>query len=111
MTKQKQIIKKTYADVKNQYEVAKTKCKGFGYRIFYNHPENTLKKGDIYFLGLNPGGGRDQEKDELTDEDIFCGHGYNYCAYLDEVWGNYQDKGKSPLQNELKRCLRRFQKS
>lgn len=67
-------------------------------RILYSDA-GTLKKGNIYLLGLNPGGKPDNENsDEWIINNVCRDVGKN--AYIDEPWNRYS-KGKAPLQKRV----------
>lgn len=60
----------------------------------------SLRKGDIYLLGLNPGG---PDKVKIGDHlKAMLTRGHN--AYVDEEWesgGNHRGKGQDPLQRRV----------
>lgn len=92
------IIKTVYEQTELKWKeirqyIANTNLDGGKYSIFYNDPYHTLRKGDIYLVGLNPGGDPTKTNFETEDAIITFKHfknafGYNYSAYLDECWGN-----------------------
>jgi len=56
------------------------------YSVFYTNPFNTLRRGDIYFLGFNPGGDSAGQEDFCDPYDFssYTKKKYDYCAYIDE---------------------------
>lgn len=63
---------------------------------------DTLARGPVYFMGLNPGGG-DQETSTLADNIAAARRGNN--AYLDEQWapgGRLKPAGQAVLQKRIK---------
>lgn len=70
--------------------------------IYSSH--NTLKKGDIYLLGLNPGG----EGFIKIEEHLESILSKETNSYLDESWENRSgkwDKGEAPLQKRVNYLL------
>lgn len=68
--------------------------------ILYSAP-GTLKKGDYYFLGLNPGGSEKDIKDTIEDSLNGLQEESSSNDYLDQKWGTEDRKyevGKHPLQ-------------
>lgn len=74
--------------------------------VLYSTPE-TLKHGDYYFLGLNPGGSEEKIKESIEDSlNQLQQGGSESNAYLDEDWSSDKRKyggidgreGKHPLQ-------------
>lgn len=64
---------------------------------------NTLRKGDFYFLGLNPGGNAGTQTIDAAFGDLIKNSENN--AYLDEEWESEKkqyEKGKHPLQKNAK---------
>jgi hypothetical protein len=79
------------------------------YSLYYTNPRNTLKKGEIYYLGLNPGG-NDKEDYEVVDSAWFKSKSIDYCAFLDEEWvyrNHRYNRGEAPPQKRVK-CLLEF---
>lgn len=59
---------------------------------------NTLVKGDVYILGLNPGG----VDGPSIAQDLSVLPNKSHNSYLDESWGNRVDAdGQAPLQKRL----------
>ncbi len=96
----------------SQY-IANTSLDGGRYSIFYNDPFHTLKKGDIYLVGLNPGGDPQKTKFNVKDEisefkKFYSSHNRSFSAYLDEVWGNTgseYEKGQASHQKRVKELI------
>lgn len=79
------------------------------FSIFYTNPFHTLKEGEIYYIGLNPGGNSDNVVFEEDTLSFFREKDNSFhCAYLDEVW-NSPIKGGSPLQYRTKNLLEMIQ--
>lgn len=82
------------------------------YGIFYNDPRHTLRRGKVYLIGLNPGGGSDgfdfsQEKDNIESMEWWRRQspkgGKCYSAYIDEEWGS--GPGNTPHQSNVRKVL------
>jgi hypothetical protein len=75
----------------------------YGEGIYSSH--ETLKKGDVYLLGLNPGG----EGHTLLGDFISKTLTRTENSYLDETWINGQSKkyvkGGAPLQKRIQKLL------
>ena len=107
-----------YECVNDQYQTVLSKLeatkptiakmfKGCKYSIFYSNPYNTLKKGDIYFLGLNPGG----TPDCITifpfeTPAAFKQRKPNWCEYIDEQWKHRNKKLCCPGEALMQRRVR-----
>lgn len=67
----------------------------------FNSPDNTLKKGDYYLVGLNPGqaGMSCDNKKKYTIE--YGLENLNHHVYADDKWGNYP-KNKAPFQKSVR---------
>ena len=80
-----------------------SKCK---YSIYYTNPINALRPGNIYFLGLNPGGTPENENTfKIQDSSTFDGE--NQCAF-DEEWRHKNrkfSKKEAPLQKRVRELL------
>lgn len=63
------------------------------YAVFYSNPHHTLKKGDIYFLGLNPAGKLDAPQDFS-----FKSKRSDHLDYLDEDWEKGETHRKRILE-------------
>ena len=111
----RELLKGWYTQIDNQFQVIVKrleetsstlagdlkKCK---YSVFYTNPLKTLRAGDLYFLGLNPGGDSSKEYDDESSP------GYseeekrkNWCEYTDAIW---QENGKKTnLQRRVPEVL------
>lgn len=84
------------------------------YSVFYSNPLSTLTKGDIYFLGLNPGGsplgdGKEYAYEKVSD---FQARDPYWNAYADEIWspaGKNRGVGQAPLQRRVQLFLESLQ--
>lgn len=73
-----------------------------GHLLYSGH--QTLKKGDIYLMGFNPGGVDTKPLRERMWDTMSSDHN----AYLDECWDNGSgdyEKGKAPLQRRVQWVL------
>jgi len=81
-----------------------SKCK---YSIYYTNPINSLKPGNIYFLGLNPGGTpKDEHGFKILDSSTF--HRDDECAFIDDKWihrGCEFPEGQAPHQKRVRELL------
>ncbi len=80
-------------------EEFKTILKSSG-RILYSSAA-TLQSGDIYLLGLNPGGDPEAHATETIDLDLKCLPTRDKNAYVHEKW-NGLEPGAAPLQKRVK---------
>jgi hypothetical protein len=67
-------------------------------RFLYS-PASTLRKGNIYLLGLNPGGNAKLSRGSVLTS-IKSLPNQTYCAYTDEEWGRVA--GEHRLQKRVK---------
>ena len=62
------MLNKQLADIINDLIIPDSKSaellNNYKYSVFYNDPYLTLAKGEIYFLGLNPGTDDSEEPDQ-----------------------------------------------
>jgi hypothetical protein len=85
------------------------RIKHYKYSIFYSNPLHTLKKGDIYFLGLNPKGKYSiidvNQSEYYCDNDLsfYKNSRVNWCSLIDEYWG--QNNSFDKLQKRIKQVL------
>lgn len=72
-------------------------------RVLYSS-HHTICPGDIYFIGLNPGG---VDNGPNLAEALAPSLAREDNAYLDEVWGDYGEgeEGKAPLQQRVQWLL------
>ena len=69
--------------------------------ILYSSHE-TRRPGKIYLIGLNPGGtGGPSLRENITKMLTRTEN-----AYLDEVWGDYEEEGAAPLQKRIQWVLK-----
>lgn len=68
--------------------------------ILYSSHE-TLQPGDIYLIGLNPGGNGGPSLGENITKMLTRTEN----AYLDEAWGEYDKMGEAPLQKRIQWVL------
>jgi hypothetical protein len=66
-------------------------------RFLYS-PPSSVKKGEIYLLGINPGGSTNPLNDTIKKHITNMA---NHSAYLDEKWGKHE-KGMNPLQKRVR---------
>jgi hypothetical protein len=98
-------LREVVSRVENMYKTVKPELRA-RYSIFYSHPFFTLRKGTIYYLGLNPGGELGEKDYEREDVSYWNNKPYDYSAYM-EKWGNH-DPGKAPLQIKTRVLLGRL---
>lgn len=80
-------------------EILKYFLDSYGEVIYSSH--ETLKQGDIYLMGLNPGGGGHTKLGEHIDKMLTRTDN----SYTDEAWTNRKTthrKGEAPLQERVK---------
>ena len=70
---------------------------------------STLRQGDLYFLGVNPGGKAEGAATiDVTITKAIEELGSNHNAYLDECWevrGHHYTCGQAPFQRRVKHLL------
>lgn len=67
----------------------------------YSEPR-TLRRGQVYLLGTNPGGG---DEGKNTIEDALIALPMQGNAYLDEIWDTGRAAGEAVLQRRVKNLL------
>jgi len=77
--------------------------------IFYNG-RSTLKTGDIYLMGLNPGDDP-VENEETINKTLnkWMSDPANFSGYCDEAWSTHRktyEKGKAPHQQHVKKLCK-----
>ena len=73
--------------------------------VLYSSLE-TIKKGDIYLLGINPGG---SNKSHTLEEDLIGTPEKSYSAYCDEDWSNNNSgDGNSKFQKRINWLIARL---
>lgn len=83
-------------------EALKGQLSRSGTMIYSSH--HTICQGDVYLMGLNPGG---DEKGPSLAENLEPSLARESNAYLDEAWGIYGkgEEGNAPLQQRVKWLL------
>jgi hypothetical protein len=82
-----------------------------GYSVFYNDPRYTLARGDLYLIGLNPGGSGDYDYMREDTENVEWwirmegALEHPFSSYVDEEWILGRGKGGSPHQFNVRRLL------
>ncbi len=102
-----EIFEEDYKQIKEKGKEKAEEFKNLSYSIFYTNPLQTLKKGDIYYMALNPGGSEDFPYDfEKYDDWIESGM-ENYNAFENENWkgGDNKNIGQHFLQKRTIKIL------
>ncbi len=73
-------------------------------RILYSSVD-TLRPGDIYLLGVNPGGDPNQLDCENIEQSLNELPAQLTNSYVDEVWRKGQSPGGHPLQQQVRWLL------
>lgn len=80
----------------------------FKYSIFYTNPINTLKEGNIYFLGLNPRGeinGNENSFSRDNNLEFYRNVRIDYCSFLDEDWLSNKNKIQNFGEHQLQKRI------
>jgi hypothetical protein len=77
--------------------------------VLYSSYE-TLRPGEFYLLGLNPGGDPDKQKEDTIRKHLESLPGNTKNAYIDEYWEPYRkgEEGEAPLQKRLYHLFNKF---
>lgn len=86
-----------------QYAIWDSKCK-LGWSFLYTGPETYSPEQKFIFVGLNPGGGKKDEKHKNGGYECGISCEENSSAYLDQKWG--YEEGEAPFQIQMQKFFK-----
>lgn len=109
------LFKEDLSSLKSDNNPRSSEFENLKYAVFYTNPFTTLKKGDIYFIGTNPGGGIPEDDCNCylkeSYEDFLKPKYEKYFDYTDGNWyrtNNPKDRGQYTLQLRITDMLRKI---
>lgn len=94
------LFKKDLAYLKSKNNQDALDFENLKYAVFYSNPLYTLKKADIYFIGINPGGDVLTSYTKESLKDFLKPEMKTFLAYTKQNW-NSDGTGKNKFQEEV----------